>query len=203
MIALLAALALAGTPARPPDRDYFMFVEIGVDRLHHVFWQYYDPTHRKYEPGNRFETAFQDYYRMVDREIGSLLELLPDDVITILMSDHGARQMIGGVCFNDWLIREGYLTLSEPVSGPDALRPLSGNRFLQAEGTGNRVTYVDIDGDRAVITPIKTGLDSSPGVTHVGKTGYATEGKINYLFDPALRDKNPDPFLIRSFPLPD
>jgi predicted AlkP superfamily phosphohydrolase/phosphomutase len=93
-----------------------MFVEIGVDRLHHVFWQYYDSTHPKYEPGNKFETAFQDYYRMLDREVGSLLELLPDDVITILMSDHGARPMLGGVCFNDWLIREGYLSLSEQVT---------------------------------------------------------------------------------------
>jgi predicted AlkP superfamily phosphohydrolase/phosphomutase len=96
--------------------DYFMFVEIGVDRLHHVFWQYYDSTHPKYEPGNKFETAFQDYYRMLDREVGSLLELLPDDAITILMSDHGARPMVGAVCFNDWLIREGYLSLSEPVT---------------------------------------------------------------------------------------
>ncbi|MBT2133171.1 hypothetical protein KK137_02390 [Croceibacterium sp. LX-88] len=93
------------------------------------------------------------------------------------------------------------LTLSEPVNGPDALRPVSGNRFLQAEGPGNRVTYVDIEGDRAIITPIKTGLDSSPGVTHIGNTGYATEGKINYLFDPALKEKSPDPFFIRSFPL--
>lgn len=94
------------------------------------------------------------------------------------------------------------LTLSEPVNGPDALRPVSGNRFLQAEGPGNRVTYVDIAGDRATITPVKTGLESSPGVTHVGRTGYATEGKIGYLFDPALRDKSPDPFVIRAFPLP-
>lgn len=94
------------------------------------------------------------------------------------------------------------LALSEPVNGPDALRPVRGNRFLQAEGPGNRVTYVDIDGDKATITPVKTGLESSPGVTHVGRTGYATEGKINYLFDPALRDKSPDPFVIRAFPLP-
>ncbi|MBO9516511.1 MAG: hypothetical protein J7493_00440 [Porphyrobacter sp.] len=93
------------------------------------------------------------------------------------------------------------LTLSEPVNGPDALRPLKGNRFLQAEGPGNRVTYVDIEGDSAKITPVKIGLDSSPGVTHIGNTGYATEGKINYLFDPALKEKSPDPFYIRSFPL--
>ena len=64
------------------------------------------------------------------------------------------------------------------------------------------MTYVDIAGDSATITPVKTGLESSPGVTLVGQTGYATEGKINYLFDPALRDKNPDPFIIRAFPLP-
>jgi hypothetical protein len=94
------------------------------------------------------------------------------------------------------------LTLSEPVNGPDALRPLGGNRFLQAEGPGNRVTYVDIEGDRATITPVKTGLKSSPGVTHVGRTGYATEGKIGYLFDPALRGKDPGVFMIRAFPLP-
>src|ERR687887_189352 len=97
--------------------DFFMLVEMGPDRLHHVFWHFYDPTHPKYEPGNEFETAFQDYYRNLDKEVGSLLESLPDDCVTIVMSDHGARPMMGGVCFNDWLIREGYLTLSERVDG--------------------------------------------------------------------------------------
>jgi streptogramin lyase len=96
------------------------------------------------------------------------------------------------------------LTLSQPINGPDALRPFlpRGNRFLQAEGPGNRVTYVDIEGDYALITPIKTGLDSSPGVTFVGRTGYATEGKIGYLFDPKLQGKDPGDFVIRAFPLP-
>jgi predicted AlkP superfamily phosphohydrolase/phosphomutase len=83
-----------------------------------VFWLYCDPAHPKYEPGNPFESAFEDYYRMVDAEIGSLLEALPSDVVTILMSDHGAQAMSGGVCFNDWLISEGYLTLSGRLDGP-------------------------------------------------------------------------------------
>jgi predicted AlkP superfamily phosphohydrolase/phosphomutase len=95
--------------------DFFMLVEMGPDRLHHVFWQYYDPKHPKYEPGNEFESAFQDYYRYLDKEVGSLLEALPDDCVTIVMSDHGARPMIGSVCFNDWLVREGYLALSETI----------------------------------------------------------------------------------------
>lgn len=112
--------------------DYFMLVEMGPDRLHHVFWQYYDPTHPKYEPGNKFETAFQDYYRYLDREVGALLELLPEDAVTILMSDHGARPMIGAVCFNDWLLENGYLTLSEPVTGqtPIAKAPVDWSRTI-------------------------------------------------------------------------
>jgi predicted AlkP superfamily phosphohydrolase/phosphomutase len=98
--------------------DYFMMVEMGPDRLHHVFWQHFDPRHPLYEPGNPFETAFQDYYRFLDKEVGALLEVIPEDAITIVMSDHGARPMMGGLCFNDWLMREGYLAMSEPLAGP-------------------------------------------------------------------------------------
>jgi predicted AlkP superfamily phosphohydrolase/phosphomutase len=96
--------------------DFFMMVEMGMDRLHHVFWHYFDPKHPLYKPGNPVEDAFQRYYRALDAEVGSLLELLPDDAITIVMSDHGARAMMGGVCFNDWLIENGYLTLKERVT---------------------------------------------------------------------------------------
>ncbi len=98
--------------------DYFMLVEMGPDRLHHVFWHFCDPAHPKYVPGNPFESAFRDYYRYLDKEVGSLLELIPQDAVTILMSDHGARPMVGGVCFNDWLQREGYLALSSSLDGP-------------------------------------------------------------------------------------
>jgi predicted AlkP superfamily phosphohydrolase/phosphomutase len=98
--------------------DYFMMVEMAADRLHHVFWDNFDPKHPKFESGNPYETSFHDYYRFLDRQIGSLLEALPEDCVTILMSDHGARPMVGGVCFNDWLSREGYLRFEEPVTKP-------------------------------------------------------------------------------------
>jgi predicted AlkP superfamily phosphohydrolase/phosphomutase len=91
--------------------DFFMLCEIAPDRLHHVFWQHFDPTHPLHEPGNKYETAFQDYYRFLDDQIGSLVDVLPEDVVTIVMSDHGARPMMGGICFNDWLIRERYLAI--------------------------------------------------------------------------------------------
>jgi predicted AlkP superfamily phosphohydrolase/phosphomutase len=96
--------------------DFFMLCEIAPDRLHHVFWQHWDPSHPLHEPGNPYESAFQDYYRFLDVEVGKLLEVLPDDAVTIVMSDHGARPMMGGLCFNDWLIREGYLSLEAQPS---------------------------------------------------------------------------------------
>jgi predicted AlkP superfamily phosphohydrolase/phosphomutase len=105
--------------------DFFMLCDIAPDRLHHVFWQYYDPRHPRYEPGNKYEGIFQDYYRMLDREVASFLELVPDDAVTIVMSDHGARPMMGGLCFNDWLIAEGYLALEEPVSEPTPVKDVS------------------------------------------------------------------------------
>jgi predicted AlkP superfamily phosphohydrolase/phosphomutase len=107
--------------AKTKPWDYFMLVEMGPDRLHHVFWQHVDPKHPKHEPGNKFETSFQDYYRFLDRHIGLLLEAIPDDTVIFVMSDHGARPMIGGVCFNEWLAREGYLQFTEEMAGPTSI----------------------------------------------------------------------------------
>lgn len=112
--------------------DYFHMVEMGTDRIQHVFWHFFDPNHRLYQPGNKYESAFTDYYRFVDREVGALIETLPDDAVTILMSDHGARAMAGGICFNDWLVQEGYLTLSEPLEKvvPIAKAPIDWSRTM-------------------------------------------------------------------------
>ncbi len=94
---------------------FFMFVDMGPDRLHHGFWKFCDPQHIHYEPGNPFETALRDYYRFLDEQLGKLLERVPDDVYVLIVSDHGAKRMDGGICVNEWLIREGYLHLkSEP-----------------------------------------------------------------------------------------
>ncbi|HEY0389724.1 MAG TPA: alkaline phosphatase family protein [Gaiellales bacterium] len=99
--------------------DFFMMVEMGPDRLHHGFWRYYDPKHPDYVPGTPYETAFRDYYRYLDGEIGSLIEGLDDDTALMVVSDHGAQSMYGGIQVNEWLVREGYLTLHDPdATGP-------------------------------------------------------------------------------------
>jgi len=100
------------------DWDFLMMVEMGTDRLHHGFWRYYDPKHPDYEPGTRWEQEFRDYYRLVDAELGSLLEGVDDETAVMVVSDHGAQSMYGGIQVNEWLMREGYLALAEQPTAP-------------------------------------------------------------------------------------
>lgn len=93
--------------------DFLMTVEIGVDRLHHGFWKYHDATHPKHAPNNPFIHSIRDYYLWLDQQIGSVLELLDDDTTVIVVSDHGAKKMDGGIAINEWLVNAGYLVLEE------------------------------------------------------------------------------------------
>lgn len=96
--------------------DLFAFVEIGLDRMHHAYWKYFDTTHHLYEKGNPFETAIPDYYAYLDRWVGRLEESLPKETPIMIVSDHGAKPMKGAFCVNQWLASEGYLAMSPPPS---------------------------------------------------------------------------------------
>jgi predicted AlkP superfamily phosphohydrolase/phosphomutase len=105
------------------DWDYFQFVEIGLDRMHHGFWKFHDPAHRQHVPGNPFASAISKYYEYLDEEIGKLLELLEDDTTVLVVSDHGAQRLDGGFCVNEWLCREGLLALKERPATPTPFSP--------------------------------------------------------------------------------
>ena len=99
--------------------DFLMMVEMGSDRVHHGFWHYMDPEHRKWEPGHPQAQAIHDYYVLLDGEIARLLEGVDlEETSVLIVSDHGAKKLDGGICVNDWLVREGYLVLKEqPPTG--------------------------------------------------------------------------------------
>jgi predicted AlkP superfamily phosphohydrolase/phosphomutase len=109
---------------REAEWDYFQFVEIGLDRIQHGFWKHHDPEHVLHEPDSPYQDVVRDYYRYLDDEIGSLLELLTDEAAVLVVSDHGARKLDGGFCVNEWLVREGLLVLHhypETITPPDRL----------------------------------------------------------------------------------
>jgi predicted AlkP superfamily phosphohydrolase/phosphomutase len=91
--------------------DFFMFVEMGIDRIHHGLWKYFDEEHKKYDPDSPYRGVLKEYYQFVDDQVGHVLEGVDDQTVVLIVSDHGAQRMEGGICINEWLMREGYLTL--------------------------------------------------------------------------------------------
>jgi hypothetical protein len=85
---------------------------------------------------------------------------------------------------------------SVKLGGPDGLRSIGGNRFLQAENQVGRISLVTVSGTTATVTPLKEG---EPGVTAMALAHgevWAINAKMAYRRDPALKDKDPNPFLI-------
>jgi predicted AlkP superfamily phosphohydrolase/phosphomutase len=96
--------------------DFFMVVEIGVDRLGHAFWKFFDPEHPRYVSDSPYEHIADEYYGLIDRRLGELMGLL-DDAVFLVVSDHGSKAMRGAFCINEWLMERGYLKLkAEPGS---------------------------------------------------------------------------------------
>jgi predicted AlkP superfamily phosphohydrolase/phosphomutase len=98
--------------------DVFAIHEIGPDRYHHAYWKYFDRSHPRYVAGNRFERTANEYYRLLDRQIGALVAEADERTAILLVSDHGSMAMRGCVCINQYLVDRGYLALrSTPKRG--------------------------------------------------------------------------------------
>jgi predicted AlkP superfamily phosphohydrolase/phosphomutase len=91
----------------------FMAMEIGVDRIQHAFWKFFDETHKRYVPNHPYKDVIKDYYKYLDFEIGEITKLLDDDTTIFVVSDHGAKKMDGAFCINEWLIQEGWMNIDE------------------------------------------------------------------------------------------
>ena len=98
--------------------DFFALHEIGPDRIHHTFWKYFDERHPRYEANTAYRTLVEDYYALLDQEVGRLISEVGDDVRVFVLSDHGSQAMQGCFCINQWLITKGFLTLRGPRPAP-------------------------------------------------------------------------------------
>lgn len=96
------------------------------------------------------------------------------------------------------------LKLSRPLDRPDGMRAIGKNRLLLAENSEKMsiVTFQGTDMHDAVITTIKEGLESTPGVTATRGMAWVVEGKLNYRNDPKLKDKDPGQFKMYAVVLP-
>jgi len=100
--------------------DLFVYVEISVDRAHHAFWKYFDPSHPRFEEHPEYSRVIPELYRRIDSWFQSLYRKLARDTIIVVASDHGIKPMRGAFTINQWLIEQGYLKLRVD---PNDLKP--------------------------------------------------------------------------------
>jgi len=105
--------------------DLFAYVEIGVDRIQHAFWKYFDEDHPRHIEDERYGEAIPRYYKLIDDWLTEARKLIPKDAMIMVVSDHGAKSMKGAFVINQWLEENGYLKLKEkPRRGRDLSREL-------------------------------------------------------------------------------
>ena len=100
--------------------DLFMAHIMETDRLHHIFWKYFD---RDLAP---FAAAFRQFYRRIDELIGQIVKDLPEDMALLMLSDHGFTRLQREVYLNRWLLEKGYLFFEQmPPRSLHDLHPFS------------------------------------------------------------------------------
>ena len=96
--------------------ELFAMVEIGLDRMHHGFWKDLDELHHRHEPDGPYagrDPRLPAAPRRADRARCSSTPTTRR--VVLVVSDHGAKRMEGGIRVNEWLRREGLLqTAREP-----------------------------------------------------------------------------------------
>ena len=102
--------------------ELFAMVEMGTDRIHHGFWKDMDAQHRKHVPGGAYEQAILDYHVHVDGLLAKLLRHADEETAVLVVSDHGAKRMDGGIRINEWLRQEGLLGLQREPEGRSSTR---------------------------------------------------------------------------------
>jgi sugar lactone lactonase YvrE len=96
------------------------------------------------------------------------------------------------------------LKLPRPLDRPDGMRAIGKQRLLLAENSGKMsiVTFTGSGMDTVALQTLKEGMASTPGVTATKGMAWVVEGKLNYMQDPAMKDKDSGTFQMFAVPLP-
>jgi predicted AlkP superfamily phosphohydrolase/phosphomutase len=91
--------------------DAACVVFVSPDRAQHCLLEYVHPRHPAHEEAAASPVAerVRDLYRLLDRELASLVERADEDDLVILMSDHGHQPCTRALSMNKVLERLGFL----------------------------------------------------------------------------------------------
>ncbi len=105
------------------DEGLLAFVFDTSDRIQHMFWRE-NELDGDFKP-TRLSPAIRDHYLTMDRFVGELLGKVRDRTALMVFSDHGFTSFDIAFDLNNWLVAEGFMTLTDdPARKKDAERTL-------------------------------------------------------------------------------
>jgi predicted AlkP superfamily phosphohydrolase/phosphomutase len=112
--------------------DAFMVVFTESDVVQHFFWrQMADPAP---DDSDRAKSAIRETYEHLDRVVGRLSELVGEDTVRVVVSDHGARYDSGlARALPNWLQQLGHLAYREDKvrTGPRSFALAAASRLYR------------------------------------------------------------------------
>ncbi len=93
--------------------DYVMTVVMGSNRILNILYRCFDSKGKYYDSDPCYKDILHDYYVWIDKNVGELGKSLPRDVVLFIHSGYSIQKLDGRINLNEWLIKEGYMTLLE------------------------------------------------------------------------------------------
>jgi len=94
----------------------FLYYYFGhTDQLAHIFWRDMDPAHpgRLPEQDGMYDDIIFKTYEEMDVRLAEAFEVMDDDDVLIVMSDHGFCSFRRGLNVNNWLVENGFQTVRD------------------------------------------------------------------------------------------
>lgn len=89
--------------------DLFMVHFLETDQVQHTYWRFMDGVQRRAPGSTRYGRAILDLFKKIERSLHQMIELLDEDTILIILSDHGMGPTRYHVDLNNWLLKEGLM----------------------------------------------------------------------------------------------
>lgn len=95
--------------------DFFMVHYIATDWVQHFLWHCMDSSHPRFDEAEAedYGDSILEIYQRVDGALGRLIEGLDEDVVLLVMSDHGFGPFHKYVYLNNWLLRQELMQLKK------------------------------------------------------------------------------------------
>jgi len=128
-----------------------------TDRIQHMFWQYIDKEHpaARHKDAAKYRGEILNLYKRMDDLVGRTMATLRDDMVLMVMSDHGFKSFRRGVNLNTWLYQNGYMALKAgKPTGADWFQDVDWAR-TRAYAVGLGGIYLNLRGreERGIVEP--------------------------------------------------